>query len=147
MQGIISQRFICFVVSAHFKIIFHICNIVAVLLRANIICFPDVYICFKLYLVGSVFSFMLTHHLFNSNLKSKIKSTLSLSRRRPLSYRNQFIDLLCKSMECFYLKGSFVLKVTKKTITDAMLVNLWWILSKYIPNVEFSSVGKIIQAV
>ena len=33
---------------------------------------------------------------------------LTLSRRRPLSYRNQPIDLLSKSMDCFPISGKML---------------------------------------
>ena len=38
---------------------------------------------------------------------------LTLSRRRPLSYRNQFTDLLCKSMDWFLFDNGLRLERLK----------------------------------
>ena len=45
--------------------------------------------------------FNLTRPSYQLNFRSLISSALTFSWRRCLSYRNQFIDLLCKSMFWF----------------------------------------------
>ena len=47
------------------------------------------------------------------------KSALSLSRRRSLSYRNQSIDFLCKSMDWFLYDNGLRLERVKKEGIDS----------------------------
>ena len=46
--------------------------------------------------------------------------TLTLSWRRSLSYRNQSIDLLCKSRTGFYMIGTFAMKELKITTNNGL---------------------------
>ena len=45
--------------------------------------------------------------------KTLVESRLTLSRRRPLSYRNQSIDLLWKSMDWFLYDNGLLLERVK----------------------------------
>ena len=61
-----------------------------------------------------------------------VKITLTLSWRRPLWYRNQYIDLLCKSMDWFlYDDGLRHERVkynsTTKSVKLALVKLLWFI--------------------
>ena len=53
---------------------------------------------------------MFTNHIFEWQIQrifDYFRFLLTLSRRRPISYRNQSIDFLCKSMEIKTLKVGF----------------------------------------
>ena len=58
-------------------------------------------------------------------------SLLTLSRRRPLSYRNQSIDLLCKSMDWFlYDNGLRHERVNFNSITCSLPISRRWVSRK-----------------
>ena len=78
---------------------------------------------------------------------------LTLSRRRPLSYRNQPIDLLCKSMDWFLydnglrhesvnLERRFTpyTSCTENTEFDFVLMNIKFFIGIYILQVRIKTI-------
>ena len=70
------------------------------------------------------------HHYLSSrctyalDLKSTFHDFLTLSWRRPLSYRNQSIDLLCKLMDWFLYDNGLRHERVKCNILEAQVTNL-----------------------
>ena len=72
-------------------------------------------------------------------IKNKIIPSLTLSWRRPLSYRNQPIDLLCKSMDWFlYDNDPRHERVKMMTEWNLYLLKILFEKAKHSKNVEKS---------
>ena len=76
-----------------------------------------------------------THVYFAQVSKNELR-VLFLSRRRPISYRNQSIDLQSKSMDWFYMILASVMKGLMKITQRINIVVLFLVLSVRINFIE-----------
>ena len=60
---------------------------------------------------------------FDWSYQNLLKGSINLSRRRPISYRNQSTDLLCKSMDCFLYDIGLLRERVKITPIFSLLSN------------------------